>query len=52
MFRARSRLHRKPGRKLDYVIIVSLGLSLGYFIWESRFEQKTAEVELAKEARS
>jgi len=40
----------KTGRKLDYIIIVSLGLSLGYFIWESRFEQKTAEVELAKEA--
>ena len=40
----------KTGRKLDYVIIVSLGLSLGYFIWESRFEQKTAEIELAKNA--
>jgi TolB-like protein len=40
----------RTGRKLDYVIIVSLGLSLGYFIWESRFEQKTAEIELAKEA--
>ncbi len=40
----------KTGRKLDYVIIVSLGLSLGYFIWESRFEQKTAEVETAREA--
>ncbi len=40
---------RKTGRKLDYVIIVSLGLSLGYFIWESRFEQKTAEVEQARE---
>ena len=37
----------KTGRKLDYVIIVSLGLSLGYFIWESRFEQKTAEYEAA-----
>ena len=35
----------KTGRKLDYIIIVSLGLSLGYFIWESRFEQKTAEYE-------
>ena len=34
----------KTGRKLDYVIIISLGLSLGYFIWESRFEQKTAEI--------
>ena len=40
----------KTGRKLDYVIIVSLGLSLGYFIWESRFEQKTAEAESAKTA--
>ena len=37
------------GRKLDYVIIVSLGLSLGYFIWESRYEQKTAEIEAAKD---
>ena len=37
----------RTGRKLDYVIIVSLGLSLGYFIWESRFEQKTAEIEEA-----
>ena len=36
---------RKTGRKLDYAIIISLGLSLGYFIWESRFEQKTAEIE-------
>ncbi len=38
----------KTGRKLDYIIIVSLGLSLGYFIWESRFEQKTAEYEAAE----
>ncbi len=37
----------KTGRKLDYIIIVSLGLSLGYFIWESRFEQKTVEYEAA-----
>lgn len=37
----------KTGRKLDYVIIISLGLSLGYFIWESRFEQKTAAYESA-----
>jgi len=37
----------RTGRKLDYVIIVSLGLSLGYFIWESRFEQRTAEYESA-----
>ncbi|MGA9573228.1 MAG: hypothetical protein WBS20_04685, partial [Lysobacterales bacterium] len=38
----------KTGRKLNYLIIVSLGLSLGFFIWESRFKQKTAEVEAAK----
>ena len=37
----------KTGRKLDYAIIISLGLSLGYFIWESRFEQKTSELESA-----
>lgn len=37
----------RTGRKLDYIIIVSLGLSLGYFIWESRFEQKTAEYQSA-----
>ncbi len=37
----------RTGRKLDYLIIISLGLSLGYFIWESRFEQKTAEYESA-----
>ena len=35
------------GRKLDYTIIVLLGLSLAYFIWESRFEQKTAQYEAA-----
>jgi len=40
----------KTGRKLDYIIIISLGLSLGYFIWESRFEQKTAEFEAATDA--
>jgi len=42
---ARDSITRKTGRKLDYVIIVALGLSLGYFIWESRFEQKTAVYE-------
>lgn len=45
---ANESITRKTGRKLDYAIIVSLGLSLGYFIWESRFEQKTAAVESAK----
>ena len=35
----------KTGRKLDYAIIISIGLSLGYFIWESQFEQKTAEID-------
>jgi TolB-like protein len=41
---------RKTGRKLNYVIIVSLGLSLGFFVWESRFKQRTEEAELAKQA--
>lgn len=43
----KSSITPKTGRKLDYLIIISLGLSLGYFIWESRFEQKTAEYEAA-----
>jgi TolB-like protein len=34
---------KRTGRKLDYSIIILLGLSLAYFIWESRFEQKTEE---------
>ena len=37
----------KTGRKLDYTIMVLLGLSLAYFIWEARFEQKTAQYEAA-----
>jgi len=40
----------KTGRKLNYIIIVSLGLSLGFFVWESRFKQKTEEAELARQA--
>ena len=47
---AAASIAKKTGRKLDYIIIVSLGLSLGYFIWESRFEQKTAEYEAATAA--
>jgi TolB-like protein len=47
---AEASIAKKTGRKLDYIIIVSLGLSLGYFIWESRFEQKTAEYEAATAA--
>ncbi|NNL96480.1 MAG: hypothetical protein HKO64_12735, partial [Xanthomonadales bacterium] len=38
---------RRTGRKLDYAIMILLGLSLAYFIWESRFEQKTAAYEQA-----
>jgi len=41
---------KKTGRKLNYIIIVSLGLSLGFFVWESRFKQRTEEAELAKQA--
>ena len=37
----------QTSRKLDYTIMVLLGLSLAYFIWESRFEQKTAQYEAA-----
>jgi len=32
------------GRKLDRAILVLLVLSLGYFIWESRFSDRTAEI--------
>ncbi|HSM68517.1 MAG TPA: hypothetical protein VK830_02295 [Xanthomonadales bacterium] len=38
---------RRSGRKLDYAIMILLGLALAYFIWESRFEQRTAEYEAA-----
>jgi len=30
---------RHTGRKLDYLIMILLGLSLGYFIWESRYKE-------------
>ncbi len=29
---------RSTGRRLDYAIMILLGLSLGYFIWESRYK--------------
>jgi len=38
---------RKTGRKLDYIIIALMGVSLGVFVWKSRFEQKTAEFQEA-----
>ena len=38
---------KKSGRKLDYAIMILLGLALAYFIWESRFEQRSAEYEAA-----
>jgi TolB-like protein len=41
---------RKTGRKLDYTIIILLGLSLGYFIWESRYKQEKAAAEATKVA--
>jgi TolB-like protein/Flp pilus assembly protein TadD len=34
---------RKRGRKLDYTLIILFGLSLGYSIWESGYEQQTEE---------
>lgn len=40
----------RTGRKLDVTIIVLMGLALAYFIWESRFEQKTEEYEAAEAA--
>jgi len=33
---------RSTGRKLDILIMVLLGLSLAYFIWESRFQDRAA----------
>jgi TolB-like protein len=38
----------RTGRKLDYTIIILLGMSLGYFIWESRYQQRIADLEAAK----
>jgi TolB-like protein len=40
----------RTGRKLDMAIIVLMGLALAYFIWESRFEQKTEDFESAEAA--
>ncbi len=31
---------RRTGRKLDYAIMILLGLSLAYFIWESRYKDQ------------
>ena len=42
----------KTGRKLDYAIIILLGLSLAYFIWESRFEQETEEYAVTSAAEA
>ncbi|NND45128.1 MAG: hypothetical protein HKN58_07375 [Xanthomonadales bacterium] len=44
---AEASITRRTSRKLDYVIMILLGLSLAYFIWESRFEQRTAQYEAA-----
>ena len=33
------------GRKLDYSILVVLILALGYFVWESRFSERTGDVD-------
>jgi TolB-like protein/Tfp pilus assembly protein PilF len=35
---------RRTGRKLDYTIMILLGLSLAYFIWESRYKDELAQV--------
>ncbi len=41
---------RKRGRKLDYTLIILFGLSAGYSIWESGYEQKTEEYRATIEA--
>jgi len=38
----------RTGRKLNFTIMALLGLSLAYFIWESRFEQKAVDPEPAQ----
>jgi TolB-like protein len=48
----RESITKKTGRKLDYTIIVLLGLSLGYFVWESRYQQRIEEYEEAATAAS
>ncbi len=35
---------RRTGRKLDYAIMILLGLSLAYFIWESRYKDELKQV--------
>ena len=35
---------KRTGRKLDYAIMILLGLSLAYFIWESRYKDELAQV--------
>ena len=35
---------QRTGRKLDYAIMILLGLSLAYFIWESRYKDELAQV--------
>lgn len=42
----------RSGRKLDYLIMALLGLSLGYFIWESRYKDELAQVGAAKPVTS
>ncbi|MCH7820878.1 MAG: tetratricopeptide repeat protein [Proteobacteria bacterium] len=37
------------GRKLDYSIIVLLGIALGYFVWESRIADRAPTVDQAVE---
>lgn len=41
--RSRS-ITKHTGRKLDYAIMILLGLSLAYFIWESRYKDELSQV--------